>query len=357
MNNGAVGRIRSEWGWTASGYDEFRPAVYDPVLFTKDMDQGGVWASLCFPSTVWGFAGTRFSKMQDATVGLACMRAYNDWMIEDWCHAAPQRFIPCQVSWLADPVIAAEEIRRNAERGFRAVSFSENPEGLGFPSIYSPTWDPFLLACQETETVVNLHVGSSGKVTRPSSDSAEIAVTALFPLNGIQALIDWVFARIPLKFPNIKIALSEAGVSWVPMALERLGRAERQIGTVGKDWPLDAPTPRELVHRNFFFTSIEDPSAFRMLDLIGEDNVMVETDYPHYDSTWPESQTMIRSQLQGLAPRVVKRVCYENACRVYRHPLPPEEMIAASIIGREAEVAPSDPLRAVSGRGSHLDHR
>jgi predicted TIM-barrel fold metal-dependent hydrolase len=333
MNNGAAGRVRSEWAWAPSGYHEFRPAVYDPKLFTKDMDQAGVWANLCFPSTVWGFAGTRFSTMRDTEAGLACLRAYNDWMLEDWCAAAPERFIPCQVAWLVDPVIAANEIRRNAERGFRAVSFSENPAGLGFPSIYSSTWDPFLRACEETETAVNLHVGSSGSVTRPCADSVEMAVTALFPLNGVQALIEWVFARIPLKFPKIKIVLSEAGASWVPMALERLGRAERQIGAVGKDWPLDAPTPRELVHRNFFFTSIEDPSAFRMLDLIGEDNVMVETDYPHYDSTWPECQAMIRSELEGLPPALVKKVCYENACRVYRHPLPPEAMIAASNVG------------------------
>src|SRR5262249_48771419 len=246
--------------------------------------------------------------------------------------------IPCQVTWLADPVVAAKEVRKNAARGFRAVSFSENPAGLGFPSIYSASWDPFLEACEETETVVNLHVGSAGSVTRPSADSVEMAVVAMFPLNGIQALVEWVFAQIPLRFPKIKVALSEAGASWVPMALERLGRAERQIGSVGKDWPVDAPTPRELVHRNFFFTSIEDPSAFRLLDVIGEDNGMGEGGYRHSERPWHELQAMIRSELEGVvAPPVVRKGCYENACRVYRHPLPPDEMIAASIVGAAGE--------------------
>jgi predicted TIM-barrel fold metal-dependent hydrolase len=336
MNNGAVGRIRSEWCNTATTYDEFRPAVFDSRQRLHDMDQGGIWASLCFASSVWGFAGTRFSRMKDAEAGFASFRAYNDWMIDEWCAAAPDRYIPCQITWLRDPEIAAEEVRRNADRGFRALSFSENPEGIGFPNIYSTKWDPLFRACEETDTVINLHVGSSGGVRRPCSDSHEFTLVALFPLSGIEALVDWIFAQIPLRFPNLKIVLSEGGASWVPMAMERLSRAERHTGSVGKEWPKDAPSPRDLVHRNFYFTSIEDPMAFKVLDIVGADNVMVETDYPHYDSTWPESQAMIRSELEWMAPDLVRKVCFENACRVYRHPLPPDSMIAASSIGLAA---------------------
>ena len=89
----------------------------------------------------------------------------------------------------------------------------------------------------------------------------------------------------------------------------------------------------ELVRRNFVFTSIEDPVAFRMLDIIGEETVMVETDYPHFDSTWPHSQQMIRSELAHLSADVIRKVCYENAARIYHHPLPPADMIAASEVG------------------------
>ena len=145
--------------------------------------------------------------------------------------------------------------------------------------------------------------------------------------------MDWIYAGIPIRFPGLKIALSEAGVSWVPMALERLNRAHRQGQTIGKSWPGGSIEPAELVRRNFFFTSIEDPSAFRVIDLIGEDNVMVETDYPHADSTWPFCQEMIRSELSGVSPSVIRKVCYENAARVYRHPMPSDEMIAASEVG------------------------
>jgi len=306
----------------------------DPRMVVAHMDQAGVWASLCFPSGVWGFAGSRFSLMQDQELGFACFRAYNDWMLEEWCGAAPERFIPSQVSWFRDAEVAAAEVYRNAERGFRAVNFSENPEGIGFPNVYSRTWDPFFRACEETGTVINLHVGTAGYITQPCADTADLSLVALFPLNGIQALSEWIFAEIPIRFPDITVALSEAGASWVPMAMERFRRAEVQIGGTRGQWPEGAPLPRELVRRNFRFTSIEDPHAFRVLDLIGEDNVMVETDYPHFDSTWPAAQAMIRSELQDLDPALVAKVCYENACRIYRHPLPPAEMIAASEVGR-----------------------
>ena len=280
MANGGVGRVVSEWGTIASTYDEFRRGVWDSEARLHDMDLTGVWASLCFGSLIWGFAGTRFSTMSDRELGLSCLRAYNDWMFDEWCGAAPDRYIPCQLPWLRDAEQGSVEIYRNADRGVHAVSFSENPEPLGFPNIYDRSWDPFFRACEETGTVVNLHVGSSRRPLGHVSSSHDAVGVALFPVSGISALIDWVYSGIPIRFPNLTIVLSEAGISWVPMAIERLRRAYRQASRVGKGWPADAPTPMDLVRRNFAFTSIEDPSGFRLLDLIGPDSVMVETDSP-----------------------------------------------------------------------------
>jgi predicted TIM-barrel fold metal-dependent hydrolase len=337
--NGGCGRTMSEWGTYPARFTEFRPAAYEPKARLHDMDITGVWASLCFGSLVWGFAGTRFSTYSDRKVGLACLQAYNDWMLEEWCGTDLERFIPCQLSWLADPYEAATEIYRNAERGFKAVSFSENPEGLGFPNIYDKSWDPFFAACEETETVVNLHVGSSGTTHPVCSSSHPLVTTALFPVSGIEALIDWVISGTLLRHPRLTVALSEAGASWVPMALERLSRAQRQSESVGRrsvERPPGAPNFMEVAHRNFVFTSIEDDSAFHQLDVIGEDKVMVETDYPHFDSTWPESQAMIRRECSHLPAATVQKVCFENAARVYRHPLPPADMIARSEVGQRA---------------------
>jgi predicted TIM-barrel fold metal-dependent hydrolase len=319
--NGMVNRPWNERQLYPQRLEEFRDGVWKVDDRVRDMNLNGVWGSLNFPSHVWGFAGKVFSRMRNSTAGLEALRAYNRWMLEDWCGAHSERFIPCQVPWLQSPEVGAREIHENAARGFRAVSFSENPEALGFAGIHSREWDPFFAACEETETVVNLHVGSSGNVQKPSKDSPHDVTIALFPVNGVIALIDWVYSKIPIRFPGLKIVLSEAGVSWVPMALERLKRAYRQREATGS-WASGDPEPVEVVARNFWFTSIEDPSAFHQLDRIGLDRVMVEVDYPHDDTTWPDTQDMVRSELGHLDRPLVERLCYGTAAELYRHPVP-----------------------------------
>ncbi len=328
-SDGAVGRPISQWGSRRMRYDDFRPGVWDVTERIRDMDLNGIWASLCFPSIIWGFAGTTLARIPDLDAATASVQAYNDWMVEEWCGSSPTRFIPCGLPILGDVDRAAEEIRRNAARGVRAVSFSESPAALGYPSIHTGYWDPFLAACEETGTVVNLHVGSSGNIPRPSPDSPGACMVALFPVNGIEAIVDWIFSRIPLRFPDLKIALSEAGVSWVPMVIERLRRAYRQREVSG-DWGESDPDPVEVLHRNFWFTSIEDPSAFRNLDVIGVDRVMLEVDYPHTDSTWPDSQALFKSEMAHLSTEEITKIGYANAAALYDHPTPPAEWISRS---------------------------
>ena len=149
----------SQWCVAPVNFDEIRRGTWDIHARVKDMDIAGISASLNFPSTMFGFSGQRFARFADPDLGLASLRAYNDWMHEEWYSPYPTRIIPCQVTWLPDPALAAAEIRRNASRGFRAVAFTENPERLGLPSLYSGEWDPFFAACEETDTVINLHVG------------------------------------------------------------------------------------------------------------------------------------------------------------------------------------------------------
>lgn len=329
----SVGRPISEWTLAPAKFEEFRPGTYDVHARVADMDINGVYASLNFPSSTWGFAGRRLSLMKDERIALLSLRAYNEWMMEGWCGVYPNRFIPCQLPWLRDPTLAAAEIRRNSEHGFKAVSFSENPELMGLPHIYSDHWDPFFEACQETETVINLHVGSSGTVNRPSSVSPFAVTASLFPMSGIATIVDWIFAKVPLRFPKLKIALSEAGVSWVPTIIERLNKSYRQIEGLGVRWAPSDPTPTDLLHRNFWFTSIEDPSAFRVLDIIGEERVMLESDYPHPDTSWPDTQVVARTGLSHLEPETIKKLCYENASQLYRHEPPPDQFIARSVIG------------------------
>src|SRR5258707_1255599 len=129
-------------------------------------------------------------ESDDRELGLAVLRAWNDWHLEVWAGSYPERIIPLQLPWLADPQLAVEEIRRNAARGFKAVSFPELPAQCGLPSLHTGVWDPFFAACQETDTVVCLHTGSAQWAPIPSFDTPFETITTLFPVNCLVACSD-----------------------------------------------------------------------------------------------------------------------------------------------------------------------
>jgi len=158
-NIAAAGLDRDEMDLNPISFDEMRKGCYDAVARLADMDLNHVEASLCFPQ-MSRFCGQEFSEAKDKDLGLACVRAYNDWMVEEWCATDPARLIPLVMVPLWDGELAAAEIRRNAERGFKAITFSEGPHALGLPSLHSGHWDPLMRACEETGTVVNLSGGT-----------------------------------------------------------------------------------------------------------------------------------------------------------------------------------------------------
>jgi predicted TIM-barrel fold metal-dependent hydrolase len=287
------------------------------------MDIGGIHASLNFPSLLAGFAGTVFSRSQDKELGLACVRAWNDWHHEVWAGTYPDRIIPLQIPWLCDPEVAAGEIRRNAERGFKAVSFAENPANIGLPSVHTDYWDPFLRACEETETVVCLHTGSSAWTAATSPGAPLELLTTLFPANALASAADWVWARIPLRFPRIKVAMAEGGIGWVPMLLDRLDYVVHHSAQHGGVW--DGPLlPSEALRRNFWFCTIDDPSTMELREHIGLDHIMLESDYPHADSTWPDTQLVVEKRIGNLPETEIRKLTYENASRLFRHPVSAE---------------------------------
>lgn len=296
-------------------FDDLHPAVYDIDARVQHMDVVGIESSLCFASAPFGFAGTRFMKMSDPELGLACMRAFNDWHLEAWAEPHPGRIIANQVTWLPDPLIAADEVRRNAARGFRALSFSENPERLGLPSLYTGHWDPLFEACVETDTVVNLHVGSSSSTIVPSSDSAPAVLGALFPINAMATAVDWLFSGIPLRFPDLRLALSEGGFGWMPILIDRIEHMKRQLDYSVQFGDLE---PVDVLRRNFWFTTFNDELSMPLRRLAGIDHIMIEVDYPHSDSTWPDTQEILARQLADVPHDEVARMTHQNAIDLYR---------------------------------------
>jgi len=247
----------------------------------------------------------------------ACLRAWNDWHAEAWAGAYPDRFVPLGLTWLGDPEIGAAEVRRNAERGFRALSFPEMPEKLGLPSPHSGYWDPVLRACEETGTVLCLHVGSSSSIVTGSSDAPGDVAVSLFFCGAIITTSDWLFSKVAVRFPELRIALSEGGVGWVPALQDRIEHCFRYKEFTG-GWIDEELHPLDVLARNFWFCALDDTAGFQMLDRIGADRVMVECDYPHADSTWPDTQRYLYDQLGWLPPDTIEQLTWRTACDLYR---------------------------------------
>ncbi|MEY2433519.1 MAG: hypothetical protein QOC92_3244 [Acidimicrobiaceae bacterium] len=321
--NAVVGRPVSEYSFEPARFDEMRKGAWDIHERIRDMDVNGIYASLCFPSFLPGFAGQRIQLSRDPELALATMRAWNDWHLDEWAGSYPGRIIPCQLPYLLDPEVAADEVRRNAERGFKAVTFSEMPHALGLPSLHSGHWDPLMRACEETGTVVNLHIGSSGTSPSTSDDAPADVIGVLFFGYAMFAAVDWLYSLIPVRFPDIRICLSEGGIGWVPALLDRLDHMLRYHEMYGT-WSGIELTPAEVMQRNFWFCAVEDPSAFAMRERIGVDKILLEADYPHCDSTWPDTQAVIEREIGGLPPDDIRKFTWENASHLYRHPVPPE---------------------------------
>lgn len=351
----AVGLVPDERRYDAIRYEEMWPGATSFKARIHDMDCTGVATSLLFPSAIFGFSGRRLADLRDQELGLLCFEAYNDWTFE-YCKEFPGRFIAQQIAWLHDVDIAVQQIHKNADRGFRALSWTENPERLGLPTLHSRYWDPLFAACEETGTVLDLHVGSGMLMLKPSAGLPVPGHSVLFPANGMMTAVDWVLAGIPSRFPELKIVFSEAGAGWVPLIYDRLVEHERSGRLDPKVWPLEAdesenstspyagdfealPEPvGEAFKRNFYFASLGEPSAIKLRHDIGIDHIMLEVDYPHMDSIFPDVQRTFRETLTGCSREEIDKMAWRNASEVYRHPMPeiefeilPDDQVAGGI--------------------------
>jgi predicted TIM-barrel fold metal-dependent hydrolase len=143
----------------------------------------------------------------------------------------------------------------------------------------------------------------------------------LFGQMSLSACAEWVWSGIPARFPNIKIAMSEGGIGWVAMLMDRLDNIVDRSG-YGRDYDASGILPAEALARNFWFCTIDDPSTIDTRYRIGVENIMAEVDYPHGDSTWPDTQQVIADCWGHLPAAELRAICSENAAALYRHPLP-----------------------------------
>src|ERR1700733_12477979 len=288
--NAVVGRPPEEYGVEPMSLDDMRVGCYDVHERVRDMSVNGVLGSMCFPSFPQ-FCGQLFARREDKDEALAMVRAYNDWHIDRWCGAEPGRFIP--------------------------LSIPENPEKLGWPSLHNEHWDPFWTACADEGTVVCMHLGSSSQILMTSVEAPIDVMISLQPINMVQAAADLVWSPILRKYKDLKFALSEGGIGWIPYALERIDYVyDHHRKWTGEDFGDQLPS--QVFKDRVITCFIDDAFGVQNRQYMNVDNITWECDYPHSDSTWPQSPEALMKYLDGVSDEEIDKITHLNAMKHFQ---------------------------------------
>jgi predicted TIM-barrel fold metal-dependent hydrolase len=308
--NAVAGLPKEEWALEPIRLDRIRPGCYNPNERVKDMDIDGVHAQLGFP-TFPGFAGKTFVEAADKDLALLCVQAWNDFCVDEWCGSHPDRLIPLVIAPLWDPHLAADELRRTAAKGAKALAFPENPAGLGLPSLWTDHWDPLLAVAEETEIPLAMHFGTSTQMPYTSPDAPFIAMIPLMGTNSMNALSEILFMPMLHKFPRLKISFSEGGIGWIPWLLARIDytwERHRFYSNVNRE-----VRPSDLFRRNVWGCFIDDIPGIEMRHSIGIDRITWEGDYPHSDSAFPDSRKRAQEVLANVPDAEAQQIVELNA--------------------------------------------
>ena len=214
--------------------------------------------------------------------------------------------------WDAD--LAAAEVRRTAALGSRAITWTEMPSHLGLPSIHDPDryWDPLFRACDETGTVLGLHIGSGSKMAELAPWAPRAANTALTFANAQTSLVDWLCSGNLVRFPRLKIVYSEAQIGWMPFVLDRLDKVWEHAEYAGLD-PVITEPPSSYVAGRIYGSFFDDDCGIEQRERIGVHQLVLEMDYPHQDSTWPDTPKILERLASQVSADELERIARGNA--------------------------------------------
>ena len=314
--NAVVSWPKEEWGFNPATYSEMRPGTYDVVERVRDMDRNGVLASMCFP-TFPGFSGRGFQDAKDKDLALTMLKAYNDWHIDEFAASHPGRFMPLALPpvWDIDALVA--ETRRVRAKGCNAITMPELPFVQGLPSYHSDYWFPFFQACVEEEVVVCLHIGQGFAALTSSPGAPMDNLMILATQVSVLAAQDLLWGPVLRTFPALKVAWSEGGIGWLPFYLDRCDRHYVNQKWTRQDF--GGKLPSEVLKEHSLFCYITDPSTLRLRDVIGVENIALESDYPHSDCLWPDAPEVFLKELTdaGASDAEVDMITWQNAAAFF----------------------------------------
>jgi predicted TIM-barrel fold metal-dependent hydrolase len=279
------------------------------------MDEDGIDCQTFFPN-IAGITNGTFQNVGSEDYRRACIRAYNDWQVEEW-YDFSRRFIPQCIFPLWDVNLAVAEVARCHDLGHRGIVAHPTPDVLGFPHLNDPQWDPLWAVCQEREVVVSFHVGGGVPVI-PWEGYSRLQAIALISCRAITGnsiyMANILYSGILERFPRLKIFSAESGIGWIPYLLET---ADHQF-EAQRLWREGQKTrPSELFHRQCYSSFWFEKSAIKIREDVGLKNIVWEGDYPHKTCTYPDSWKYIDASLQGVPEEEKRMMLVDNAVRLF----------------------------------------
>jgi predicted TIM-barrel fold metal-dependent hydrolase len=313
-----VGWPPEQWGFNPGSYSELRPGCFDVHERVRDMNANGVLVSMNFP-TMAGWNARTFAESHDKEIALVMLQAYNDWVIDEWCAAYPGRFIPLCIVPMWDVELAAAEAHRVARKGCRSISFLETPHVQDYPSFLSGYWDPMMQALCDENIILSLHIGAGFDVIKraPEAPVDHLMVLAC-QISAITAQ-DLLFGPTLRRFPDLRVALSEGGIGWIPFYFDRIDRHYQNQAWLHHNEDFGGKRPSEVFREHILACYITDPSGLLLRDRIGVEIIAWECDYPHTDTTWPESPEFAWREFQdaGCRDEEIHQITWQNTCRFF----------------------------------------
>jgi uncharacterized protein len=290
------------------------------------MDELGVWAQILYPNTL-GFGGQRFIEAADPKLRALAVTIWNDAMAEIQDESEDRLFPMGLLPWW-DIRASIRELGRIRDLGLRGVITNADPQKHGYSDLGDATWDPLWEAIAGSGLPLNFHIGASaqqeayfGDTPWPSqTDDAKLALgSAMIMLGNARILGNFIFSGILERHPSLKLVSVESGIGWIPFVLQALDYQLEETAPSATEYLSMKPSEyfRRQIYACFWFEHTELPA---MIDAVGADNCMFETDFPHPTCLYPDSVKRGLESLSTMDGETVQKVMRENAVAVYSLP-------------------------------------
>ena len=294
-------------------------AVYDPKERLKVMDAAGIDYAVLYP-TVAGVGGQSFGRIEDPELELACVQAYNDWLLEEW-GGASERFIPQCIMPLGPVDAVVKEIRRCVTNGHRGVIYPSIPMELrDVPHINDASYDPVWATCQELAVPICFHAGASSQIQIPAYEGYSPALAAAVqsitrPASSVSVLVNLLISKILMRFPQLKVVLAESGLGWGAYLLEYT-----DFQATGDQLPQNGYDlmPSDLFKRQCYLVGWYDKASLRVRRYVGTENILWSSQFPQATSTWPKTKEALIRSFEGVDENDKQKILWENAAKLYK---------------------------------------